>query len=142
MGAPEAATADFRGACQQFADPASREAAIVRFRWLADAGHPAACYNTGVLLLAGRELAADDVAAEHYLRRAAALRYTGSLRPLAMMALRGRLAATRGAGGDVRRYLASQWFARGWQAGDAEARRLMLRHLSCLSGCLLLCPWR
>ncbi|WP_432722802.1 hypothetical protein R0381_001466 [Jeongeupia wiesaeckerbachi] len=142
MGAPESASADFRGACLEFADPTTRERAICRFRQLADAGHAAACYNVAVLLMAGRELARDDVAAERYLRLAAAQRYAGSYRPLGMLALHGRLAATRHASGDVRRYLAGQWFARGWLAGDAKAYALMLRHVPCLFACMVLCPWR
>ncbi|GHD62486.1 tetratricopeptide repeat protein [Jeongeupia chitinilytica] len=142
MGAPESTTEAFRCACLEFADPATRDRAIDRFRGLADTGHAAACYNLAVLLLAGRDVARDDAAAEHYLRRAASQRYPGSYRPLGMMALRGRLTATRTAGGDVRRYLAGQWFARGWLAGDAEAHTLMLRHVPCLFACMVLCPWR
>ncbi|MFC7091985.1 tetratricopeptide repeat protein [Jeongeupia naejangsanensis] len=142
MGAPESIAEDFRGACLEFAEPATRDHAVGRFRRLADVGHPAACYNIGVLLLGGRHLPRDDASAESYLRRAAAQQYPGSFRPLGMMALRGRTVATRQASGDVRLYLAGQWFARGWLAGDAEAHTLMLRHFPCLFACMVLCPWR
>ncbi|BCL76997.1 hypothetical protein JHS3_27330 [Jeongeupia sp. HS-3] len=140
MGAPESTA--FRAACQMFADAGARDEAIALFRRLADAGHVAACYNLGVLQLAGRHLGRDDASAEAYLRRAAAQGYARSFRPLGMMALRGRMHSTRGGGGDVRRYLAGQWFAKGWMAGDAEAHVLMTRHVSCLFACFILCPYR